>query len=98
MGEVGGGWEFSSILYTQQLSTFHFISQIIKDDYRLPFLEIIILCLEVSIYLTGTVVGNLHNLCTQYRPHTAILHILSDSCEPDCPEYMFLKKNVWSVF
>jgi hypothetical protein len=31
-GEMGGGgvgW--------QQLSTLHFISQIIKDDYRLPF-------------------------------------------------------------
>ncbi len=34
----GGGWEFSSILYTQQqLSALDFISQIIKDDYRLPF-------------------------------------------------------------
>ncbi len=35
----GGGWlGFSSILYTpQQLSALHFISQIIKDDYHLPF-------------------------------------------------------------
>jgi hypothetical protein len=33
----GGGCEFCSILYTQQLSALHFISQIIKGDYRLPF-------------------------------------------------------------
>ncbi len=37
-GGGGGGWEFSSKMYTQQqLSALYFISQIIKDDYRLLF-------------------------------------------------------------
>jgi hypothetical protein len=34
-GEVGGGGGWAAEYTGQQLSTFHFISQIIKDDYRL---------------------------------------------------------------
>jgi hypothetical protein len=35
-GGGGGGWEAAT--YTrQQLSILHFISQTIKEDYRLPF-------------------------------------------------------------
>ncbi len=37
-GDGGGGG-----LGGQQLSALHFINQIIKDDYRVPFQEIIIL-------------------------------------------------------
>jgi hypothetical protein len=43
----GGGWVAA---YTQQqLSALHFISQIIKDDNCIPFLEIIILWLQLII-------------------------------------------------
>ncbi len=42
-GEVGGGVGRATAYTQQQLSALHFISQIIKDDYRLPFQEIIIL-------------------------------------------------------
>ncbi len=33
----GGGGGGRAAAYTWQLSALHFISQIIKDDYRLPF-------------------------------------------------------------
>jgi hypothetical protein len=47
-GEVGG----------QQLSALHIISQIIKDDYRILFLEIIILWGRWSDRNTRLFVGN----------------------------------------
>jgi hypothetical protein len=57
IGEVGGVGRVGGVrgeggemgcMGGQQLSTLHFISQIIKDDYRLPFQEIIILWVSVS--------------------------------------------------
>ncbi len=36
-GRWGEGGEMGGSVGGQQLSTLHFISQIIKDDYRLPF-------------------------------------------------------------
>jgi hypothetical protein len=36
-GEMGGGRGYGGGVGGQQLSTLHFISQIIKDDYRLTF-------------------------------------------------------------
>jgi hypothetical protein len=50
-----GRWEGDNgraAAYTWQLlSALHFSSQIIKDDYRLPFLEIIISWTSVNTYI-----------------------------------------------
>ncbi len=45
------GWEGSSIHLATQLSALHFVSQIIKDDYCLPFLQIIILWIQIWIHI-----------------------------------------------
>ncbi len=52
----GGGGGGRAAAYTwQQLSAIHFISQIIKDNYRLPFQAIIILCSDLSLSVVGSV-------------------------------------------